>query len=57
MPSGLAPGTFVGASILWLIPAALPRVVAKNRAKESESPDMMAATEMGQALAVDRDLR
>jgi len=32
-------------------------VVAENRAKESESPDMVAATEIGQSLAIDRDLQ
>jgi len=32
-------------------------VVAENRAKEGESPDVVAATEIGQALAIDRDLR
>ena len=32
-------------------------VIAKDRAKESESPDMVAAAEVSEALPIDGDLR
>ena len=32
-------------------------VVAENRAKEGESPDVVTTTKVGKALAIDRNLR